>query len=295
MSEQIPPFTAPRVALIGFGEAGSTFAAAGQWNGHARGWDIAPARRALMADLAVAPGADAADALADAQIVLSLVTADSAIPVARDYASFLPAGALWCDMNSVAPGTKREAAAILAAAGARYVDVAVMAPVDPAALNVPLLIAGPDAAEAERQIKALGFARTRVVGEEIGRASAIKMIRSVMVKGLEALTAEMVLGATRAGVLDEVLASLDASDKQISWAQRADYNLDRMLHHGLRRAAEMHESANTLQGLGISPMMTENTVNWQQALGDLGVSPVPTGLQAKLDVITRSAEFKGEI
>ncbi len=299
MSQQITPPSAPpasvRVALIGFGEAGSTFARAGQWNGHARAWDLRPARRDLMAGYGVAAAGDAAAALADADIVLSLVTADAALPVARDYAALLPAGALWCDMNSVAPDTKRAAAEAITAAGARYIDVAVMSPVDPAALNVPLLIAGDDAAEAQDRLATLGFRKSRIVGTEIGRASAIKMIRSVMVKGLEALTAEMVLGATQAGVLDEVLASLDASEKTVSWAERADYNLDRMLQHGLRRAAEMHESAATLQGLGISPMMTENTVNWQQALGDLGADPIPEGLQAKLDFITRTPGFKGEI
>jgi len=287
--------TLPSLALIGFGEAGSTFARAGGWSAPARAWDVAEARRAAIAACGMEAADSAAQALADARIVLSLVTADSAPGAARDYAPLLPAGAIWCDMNSVAPETKRAAAEAVEAAGGRYVDVAVMAPVDPAALNVPLLLAGPAAPEAMALLGALGFARMRIVGEEVGRASAIKMIRSVMVKGLEALTAEMVLGAARAGVLDEVLASLDASEKQAGWAERADYNLDRMLQHGLRRAAEMRESARTLQGLGISPGMTENTVGWQQALGDLGAAPVPEGLQAKLDFIARSPGFKGEI
>ncbi|MFX8316376.1 hypothetical protein ABTL66_19245, partial [Acinetobacter baumannii] len=91
-------------------------------------------------------------------------------------------------------------AAAIRAAGGRYVDVAVLAPVNPARMNVPLLVAGPDAAEAAQALGAAGFASVRMVGDEIGRASAIKMIRSVMVKGIEALTAEMMLAATAAGV-----------------------------------------------------------------------------------------------
>lgn len=256
------------VALIGFGEAGSTFARAGAWRDRARGWDVLPARRAAMAELGVTAAASAAAALASAPLVLSLVTADAALPAAQAYAPALSPGALWCDCNSVAPDTKRAAALAIEAAGGRYVDVAVLAPVNPAQLNVPLLLAGAAAAEAERQLRGLGFTNVRVVGDEIGRASAIKMIRSVMVKGLEALTDEMMAAATAAGVADEVLASLDASEKAIPWAQRAAYNLERMTTHGARRAAEMEESAKTLLSLGVPPVMTRGTVYRQrQAAG----------------------------
>ena len=137
---------------------------------------------------------NAAEALADRAFLLSLVTADAALDAARDYAPLLPEGALWCDMNSVAPDTKRAAAAAIEAAGGRYVDVAVMAPVDKG-LAVPLLVSGPHALAAQPLLEALGFTNVRVVGDEVGRASAIKMIRSVMVKGLEALT----LGMRRGG------------------------------------------------------------------------------------------------
>ncbi|MEN9717364.1 MAG: hypothetical protein RIQ99_242 [Pseudomonadota bacterium] len=248
------------VALIGFGEAGSTFARAGAWQARARGWDVLPARRAAMADLGMTAAASAAAALAGAPLVLSLVTADAALPAAQDYAASLMPGALWCDCNSVAPDTKRAAAQAIEAAGGRYVDVAVLAPVNPAQLNVPLLLAGRAAADAETALRALGFTNVRVVGDEVGRASAIKMIRSVMVKGLEALTDEMMAAATAAGVADEVLASLDASEKAIPWAERAAYNLERMTTHGLRRAAEMEESAKTLLSLGVAPVMTRGTV-----------------------------------
>ncbi|MEN9682252.1 MAG: hypothetical protein RLZZ427_3 [Pseudomonadota bacterium] len=249
-----------KVALIGFGEAGSTFARAGAWQARACGWDVLPTRRAAMADLGMTAAESAAAALAGAPLVLSLVTADAALPAAQDYAASLMPGALWCDCNSVAPDTKRAAAKAVEAAGGRYVDVAVLAPVNPAQLNVPLLLAGSAAADAETALRALGFTNVRVVGAEIGRASAIKMIRSVMVKGLEALTDEMMAAATAAGVADEVLASLDASEKAIPWAQRAEYNLERMTTHGLRRAAEMEESAKTLLSLGVPPVMTRGTV-----------------------------------
>ena len=293
MSSSDSPLTAPRVALIGFGEAGECFARAGRWAGHATGWDLLENRRALMPECEVNAGADAAGTLADAQCVLSLVTADAALDAARQYAASLPHGAMWLDMNSVSPATKRAAAEAVIAAGGRYADVAVMAPVGKG-LDVPLLVAGPDAVEAAALLTTLGFSRVRIVGTEVGQASAIKLCRSVMVKGLEALTGEMVLAASQAGVLDEVLASLDASEKQVSWAERADYNLDRMLVHGRRRSAEMAEASAMLRDLGVEPLMSEGTVARQQALGNLELAPPPDGLSGKLDAIRAHPDFMGE-
>jgi 3-hydroxyisobutyrate dehydrogenase-like beta-hydroxyacid dehydrogenase len=292
MPDVTSPAIAPVLALIGFGEAGSRFARAGQWHGRARGWDIKPDRRALMAEAGVATGADADEALAGATLVLSLVTADAAVAVAQQYAHLLPAGTMWCDMNSVAPHTKRAAAEVVEEAGGHYVDVAVMAPVGHD-LNVPLLVCGPHAAEAEQKLLLLGFSNVSAAGGAIGKASAIKLCRSIMVK--EALTAEMVMAASSAGVLDEVLASLDASEKQIGWRTRADYNLDRMLLHGRRRSAEMAEASEMIRNLGISPMMTDNTVNWQQGLGELDMRPLPETLEGKTEAIRQSPKFKGEI
>ncbi|MEP7222471.1 MAG: DUF1932 domain-containing protein [Novosphingobium sp.] len=258
------------IALIGFGEAASTFARAAGWGAKACAWDIAPQQAEAMAQAGVSSTPDAASALSGAPLVLSLVTADQALLVAQECAPYLAMGALWCDMNSVAPETKRAAARVIEAAGGRYVDVAVLAPVDPAEIRVPLLLAGEHADDAAAALAEAGFANVRVVGSEVGRASAIKMIRSVMVKGIEALTDEMMLAADAAGVTADVLASLDASEKAVPWAQRAAYNLERMYAHGLRRAAEMEESALTLSALGVEPVMTRGTVLRQRAAAGKG-------------------------
>ena len=249
---------ADAIALIGYGEAGSTFARAGDWR--ARVWDVKPDRLAAATEDGLTEAHDAADALAGVPLVLSLVTADSALAAAQAGAAHLAPGAIWCDGNSVAPDTKRAAATAIEAAGGLYVDVAVLAPVHPARLNVPLLLSGAAAGRAESLLRGQGFTNVRVVGDAVGRASAIKMIRSVMVKGIEALTAEMMLAAQAAGVVDEVLSSLDASEKAQPWAARAAYNIERMVTHGVRRAAEMAESAKTLSSLGIEPHMTRGTV-----------------------------------
>ncbi|HKT77358.1 MAG TPA: DUF1932 domain-containing protein [Sphingobium sp.] len=289
---------AQEVGLIGFGEAGSTFAIAGQWHERAhvfdRKTDSTAEREAMVAAYAAAQVMGARfleDALSGVGLVLSLVTADQALAVAQAAADCLPAGAIYCDMNSVAPQTKQAAAQAIEAAGGHYVDVAVMAPVDPARLAVPLLLSGARAAEAQARLGALDFANTQIVGEAVGRASSIKMIRSVMVKGIEALTAECVLAAQAAGVCAEVLASLDASEKAKPWDTRADYNLDRMLVHGLRRAAEMEEVVKTLEGLGTGAAMTRGTVERQRAIGALAVKDVPEGLGAKIGVISSATNL----
>jgi 3-hydroxyisobutyrate dehydrogenase-like beta-hydroxyacid dehydrogenase len=257
---------AVEITLIGFGEAGSTFAGAGEWGKRARGYDVDPARTAAMTERGVLPCATPGEALRDASLVLSLVTAETALEAAHACAPLLAPDALWCDMNSVAPETKRAAARLIEAAGGRYVDVALMAPVEPGGIAVPLLLSGEEADDAKAALAALGFTNLRAVGMEVGRASAIKMIRSVMIKGIEALTAEMMLAAEAAGVADEVLASLDASERQRPWTERAAYNLERMRTHGLRRAAEMEEVARTLESLKVEPIMTQGTIRRQREM-----------------------------
>ncbi len=274
------------IASIGFGEAGQAFARPGIRTHDRKIAD--PATRGALLDACHAAGVAGCDtpreALTGAHAVFSLVTADQALPAARNYATCLAPEALWLDMNSVAPGTKRAAAEVIAAAGGRYVDVAVMAPVLPARLAVPLLLSGPDAPEAEAVLRDHGFSNVAIAGPTIGDASSIKMIRSVMVKGLEALTAECALAAERAGVREAVIASLDASWKPQGWESRIDYNLDRMMAHGLRRAAEMEEVAVTLQALGVAPAITRGTIERQRALGSLGLTP-PDGLTTKLALL----------
>ncbi|MFB0612262.1 NAD(P)-dependent oxidoreductase [Aurantiacibacter poecillastricola] len=282
----------PKVALIGFGEAGETFVREGGWSG-VKGWDILAERRAAMPRAGVGLGEDCGEVLATADVILSLVTADQALDAAREYAPYLPQQAMWFDMNSVAPQTKAMAAEAVEAVNVRYVDVAIMAPVD-VGLSVPLLVAGNKADEAVETLETLGFTDVREVGKTVGRASAIKLCRSIMVKGLEALTAEMVLASSQAGVLDEVLASLDASEKPMQWAERADYNLDRMLKHGGRRAAEMYEAAEMLRAMNTSAAMSDQTVAWHQQLGNLELTPPPETLSAKIEAIRATPDFRGE-
>ncbi len=277
-----------RIAFIGFGEAGTAFASRRPPGVGAAAYDIKTdhpsTRAAKLRDYQAARVEgrdDASSALAGAGLALSLVTADQALAAASACAALLTPGTLWIDMNSVAPDTKRAAAQAIGAAGGRYVDAALLAPVEPAGLSVPVLVSGPHAAAAAAALASLGFAQVQVLAGEIGAAAAVKMVRSVMVKGLEALTAECLLAAEAAGVREPVAASLSAGGDVAGWAQQADYNLERMIVHGGRRAAEMEEVAATLVALGIDPVMSRGSARWQRRIGALGIAPV-AGLPAKL-------------
>ncbi|MAU96484.1 MAG: 3-hydroxyisobutyrate dehydrogenase [Fulvimarina sp.] len=267
-----------RIAIIGFGEAGRTISA---------GWPVArdtlaafdiktaasETREAMAArcrEAGISGCPSAADALAGAGTVFCLVTADQAVVAAREASASLVPGALWFDGNSCSPDSKREAAAIIEAAGGRYVDMAIMAPVHPKGHRVPILIAGPHAEAGLAVLAALDM-NASVAGLEVGQASAIKMLRSVMIKGLEALTAECILAARRAGVEDQVLASLQASDPGFDWQARSSYNLERMTAHGSRRAAEMEEVEKTVAALGLPPRMSAAIAAWQRQIGALGL------------------------
>ncbi|WP_252193229.1 NAD(P)-dependent oxidoreductase [Rhizobium sp. CSW-27] len=285
----------PDIAMIGFGEAAHAIAGSWRHNGRSglrtfdRGLENPQSSQIIHArceEAGVEPHDHAKSALAGAGLVISLVTADEALAAAIACAPHLEPGSLLLDGNSCAPETKIKAASVIEAAGAHYVDMAVMAPVYPRRHEVPLLLAGKMAKPARNLLLELGM-RPEIVGTRVGDASTIKMLRSVMIKGLEALTGECFLAARRAGVEDAVLASLKASDPEIDWSARASYNLERMLVHGERRAAEMEEVCKTLQALGLPDWMSRSTIEWQRKLAELDLEAGANGLTVRADRILK--------
>jgi len=275
------------IAYIGFGEAAAAFSGGIPARGYDCKTDDPATRAAKLADFAgagVISCNDAAGAIDGAGAILSLVTADQALAAAATGARAIGKGALWFDMNSVAPATKVAAAAVIEARGGRYVDVALMSPALPLRRAAPLLVAGPHADAAAATLADAGFTAVEVITGPVGSAAAVKMIRSVMVKGLEALTAECFIAAEMAGVSDRVAAALAGSLAETDWLARADYALDRMMVHGVRRAAEMAEVVRTLDRLGTGSTMSRATAALQQRIGALGLGTVP-GLRAKLAAI----------
>ena len=282
-----------RVAFVGFGEAATAFVSG--WaasrpqdlRAHDIKTDSAATRPALL-DRYAAHGVDGKAGLGEAvsgvEAVFCVVTADQALAAAQAAAPLIAPGTLWFDCNSCSPGTKRRAAEAIGAAGGRYVDVAVMSPVHPRKHHVPLLVSGPDAEAGEAVLRALDM-KPRIVGDEVGRASSIKMLRSVMVKGMEALVAECFLSARRAGVEEEVIGSLEASDPDIKWRERGAYNLEHMMVHGARRAAEMEEAARTVDELGLGGRMAAATAQWEALIAGLEADPGDDDLLARADAI----------
>jgi 3-hydroxyisobutyrate dehydrogenase-like beta-hydroxyacid dehydrogenase len=266
----------PRISFIGFGEAGQAIASGLRESGIERiaAWDILfpePAGERLKAagdEMGVRLASSAQEAVAETDMVISAVTAASSLEAARSVEPHLTGSPYYLDINSVSPGRKQETAKLLGEK-ARYIDVAVVAPIHPKRHRTPLLIAGPHAEAISPLLRELEM-QLRVVGGTVGAAAAIKMIRSVMIKGIEALTLECFLAASRAGLLDEVTASLKNNYPGLDWPTMSEYNLERMVNHGERRAAEMEESAATLRELGLDPLMVDATVKRQREMGAIG-------------------------
>ena len=301
-----PPGDVTAIAFIGFGEAAAAFVQgwrdAATGNGAASAFDVktqaeaAAVRTAKWDDYARRgiTGHETPDgALAGAGLVFSLVTADQAFAAADSAASVITAGALYLDGNSCAPDTKRRSAAIIEAAGGRYVDMAVMAPVHPKLHRTPVLLSGPHAAQAQAALAALDMTADIAEGD-VGTAWSIKMIHSIMVKGMEAVDLECFLAARKAGVDEPVIASLEATYPDFDWRGRGAYMMERVTTHGVRRAAEMRESRQTLKDLGLSGAMTAGTVDWQQLIGVMDLSPGPNDYGLRADAILARLADEGD-
>lgn len=232
-------------------------------------------------------GVDIAASVADlgrADWIISAVTADQSGEAIRALAPHLGPGRLVIDINSVSPDRKRGSAALVEERGAAYLDMAVMAPVHPRKHRTPVLIAGPIAATVRPQLDALDFAYG-VAGETVGAATAIKMVRSLFVKGLEAITVETLLAAEASGCLETVLASLKRDFPGLGWEKFAAYEFERTLRHGGRRAAEMRESAATVDALGLNGALAAQIAQVQERMGRVGDTTPQPGSEALCETI----------
>jgi 3-hydroxyisobutyrate dehydrogenase-like beta-hydroxyacid dehydrogenase len=250
------------LALIGYGEVGQLFARefARKEIGVAvydLKFDVSLAREPL-AKLAqedrVQIAGGPAGAIQGADIVISAVTADQAVAAARAAAAHLKAGQLYVDLNSVSPTTKRHVADALG--GVDFVEFAVMSPVAGLGIASPILAGGMRAQEIADRLNPLGMKIT-AVSAEIGVASATKLCRSIVIKGMEAIMVDLNLGAAKAGVMEAVLRSLTASYPGLDWAEVARTMPGRVARHGVRRAAEMREAARMLEEFGLSGAFAE--------------------------------------
>ena len=204
----------------------------------------------------------------DADLIFSTVTADQALAVAKKVSMHLKKGSFFFDLNSCAPSSKQEACENIQIFHGRYVDVAVMAPVSAKKHLVPLMISGDKTFQARAILEKLPM-DVKIIEGPVGRASSIKMVRSIMVKGLEALTAECALAAVEANVLDEVFNSLSAEHPHFDIIKHSIYNFERSLSHGKRRAEELKEVSKMLEDLRLENHMSKATAIWQNNIGSL--------------------------
>jgi 3-hydroxyisobutyrate dehydrogenase-like beta-hydroxyacid dehydrogenase len=274
--------SALRIGVIGYGEVGKILAKAlvGQRAGWVGAWDVLlrdPAQDAAMRAHAEAAGvepcASAAALLERSRIVISAVTAANSFDVAREAAETIRPGTYFLDLNSASPGTKARSARLVEAASAHYVEAGVMTSVPPYGIGVPMVVGGARAAELAARLAPLGFSM-EVVAAEIGVASAIKMCRSIVVKGLEAMVIESYVTARRYGVEDRVLASLKETFPGLDWEKQGGYFFSRVAKHGRRRAEEMREAAVTVREAGFDPWIAAATADkqaWVAALARSGV------------------------
>jgi 3-hydroxyisobutyrate dehydrogenase-like beta-hydroxyacid dehydrogenase len=263
-----------RIAIIGFGEAGTILGEDLTRAGCAVSiYDVLledAVRREALIERARRAGvrvcADTPAAVTDADLVISAVTASASGAVAALAATALQAGQVFLDINSVAPATKLQSARSVERSGADFVEAAVMAPVPPQRLAVPMLLGGARSGEIAQALRGLGMNAT-AIADRVGVAAAVKMCRSIIIKGIEALTVESLLAARQLGAETEVLASLHRSYPHMGWqAALPDYLVSRVAEHGLRRAAEMREVARMLDEIGIAPTMAAATAQRQDAL-----------------------------
>jgi 3-hydroxyisobutyrate dehydrogenase-like beta-hydroxyacid dehydrogenase len=264
------------VGLIGYGEVGRILAEdLRQQDVKVTAYDIklrsdqsGRALRDHAKQHGVALSASHADLAAQSDFIVSAVTASQAVPVAKACAETVKQGAWYLDFNSASPGAKQRAAVLIDNAGGRYVEGAVMTSLPPYRIKVPLLLGGSGAAALAPPLLELGFA-AKVASDKLGVASAVKMCRSVMIKGLEAMVIESFTTARAYGVEDAVLASLKETFPGIDWEKQGAYFFQRVIEHGRRRSEEVREVAETVREIGLDPWSSQGTAERQAWVADL--------------------------
>lgn len=275
-----------RIALVGYGEVGGIFGAAlAKAGARVAAFDILGADAAWLArarerDRGVAVVTSNEEAVADAALVICAVTAAQTRTAADQIARSVRKGAFVLDVNSASPQTKRACADIVDRAGGRYVESAVMTSVPPHGIQVPMLLGGAHAEAVQPTLEALGF-HASVGSASLGTVSAVKLCRSVVIKGMEALFIESMLAARHYGVEDEVLASLKETFPGLDWERQATWFWQRVVQHGKRRAEEMREAASTVGDAGIAPRMASATADVQAWIAALRASGVFEGGSAE--------------
>lgn len=270
-----------RIGFVGFGEAGYHIAKGLRSAGlvHIYAFDVnthtAPRGekiRERAKETNVTLCESNAQLAAASDVLFSTVTADQAQIAAEQNAPHVGPRHIYADLNSVSPELKHSIGKLIEARGARFVEIAIMSPVPPHLHRAQMLLGGEHAQELIDLLAPFGM-RLEFISDQIGPASATKMCRSIVVKGLEALLFECVLAAARYGVDESVFATLEETMPGMNWKRLAGYMVGRVIEHGERRAREMEQVGATLRAIGVEPMMTEAAAKRQDWGASLDLLP----------------------
>ncbi|EJN12000.1 beta-hydroxyacid dehydrogenase, 3-hydroxyisobutyrate dehydrogenase [Bradyrhizobium sp. YR681] len=269
----------PKIAFVGFGEAARCFAkhlvaqTGIQVVAFCQGKTNAPpysqAFRAVAADCG-ATLVDRLEDLADADVIFSAVVVAVAAETGEAIARIIRPGCLVVDINAATPRTKQRVAAAVEARGGLFADANLMGSVDLYGAAVTLYTSGSGAERFAEVFKPLGM-RIDVAGPEAGTAAAVKMLRSVVTKGMEALLVEALTAATLAGVRDETMRGLCASMDATTFSKFLDMCVRSDVLHAERRAVEMDGVAAGLRELGFDPLMVTATAERLKVSARLGL------------------------
>ncbi len=294
---------APKLAIIGFGEAGPAIASGLNDDGLSdiTAYDILQADaegRAKIEERAAKAGVTLlgshADAVHGRDIIISTVTCADAVEAARQVAPHLTSGQTYLDVNSVSPVTKAEVRDAIEASGATFVEASVMSPIFPNRHKSPMLACGPGASALISALAPFGM-DIEDMGPEFGRAAATKMFRSIVFKGLEALLGECVVAADQYGVAEKVLDSIGKNYPQLDWNELASYFMGRSVVHGVRRAHEMEEVAETLKAMDMQPFMADGAAKRISWLGTSGLKEHFAGREPESyhEIVAALKELRG--
>jgi len=266
-----------RITFIGFGEVATAFAGAlAERGAQLKAYDVRAERREAAERLGVSFG-DLSQVTKDADYVLSTVTTSVARAAAEQCAPQLCAGQTYVDLNATEPEVKKDIGRIIiSGSGSEFVEGAILGAVGVTGAKTEILLGGPAARRAERDLAGTLGLNARFYSDEIGKASMFKMLRSVFSKGMEALLIEFLAAGERAGIREDLW-------KEVT-GLFATHPFDKVAANWVRTHASAHERryhevkqvTAVLRALGIDPAITAATEAFFARSARLGLRPAAT-------------------
>lgn len=267
-----------KIGFIGFGEVARTLSQRmKEMGGEIVVYDKFPDRVKKRAEELKIPLLEKMeDLIGSCSLILSTLWPDVALEVATEAAPSLSPGQIYCDMNSISPETTEEIQQVISPTGANFVKIGIMAGIPDRGFAVPLLAGGTKAKEVEEILSSLGLT-IRAISLDPKHPAAIKILRSVCLKGLVAVTYEMLRGAEKYGVSDQILESASEVMSKASFKDTLSNWLASTAIHARRRAKEMEEAIETLEKAGIDPVMSMGTKKIFEEIAGFGLDEIFQG------------------